>query len=97
MDDRLLMEIPEPRYAIGAMVLALINHQPRYARIEKAHLDAHVVFDDEGPALTSDLRWEYDVLVINDPVEASERMIVAERTILFEIDPDTYQPLDRPA
>lgn len=88
MDGSFLIDVPEPAYRIGAMVLALINYQPRRARIEQASLTAHITVNAEGPFLESDLRWEYIVTVFNEPVEESEEMTIAEKTILFEIHPD---------
>lgn len=88
MDGSFLIDVPEPAYRIGAVVLALINYQPRRARIEQANLIAHITVDAEGPFLENDLRWEYVVTVFNEPVEASEQMTIAEKTVLFELQQD---------
>lgn len=75
---------------MGAWVIALINNQLRKAIIQEAYLQANIVADDMGIYIEGELRWEYLVLVINDRVEASEKIIVTEHTILREID----APLD---
>jgi hypothetical protein len=90
MSEPLQVALPGPQYAIGTMVLALINHQPRYARIQSAYLQASFVLDAEGVRLVGELRWEYDVQVINEPASESEQMVIAERTILFSVDADNH-------
>lgn len=87
MAHPLPVSIPEPKYRIGAVVLALIDHHPRYARLEEAHLVAHFVYDQQGVRFDHQPTWEYNVYVLADPVEESEPMVIAERTIFRVIDP----------
>lgn len=86
VSDKRLVEIENPKYAIGADVVALINNQLRHATVEQAYLQANIVVDETGMYVEGALRWEYLVLVINDPVEASEKMVITERTIISRID-----------
>ena len=85
MSDRHYVEFDKPKYPIGALVVALINSQLRRAKIESAYLQMNIVEDDTGVYIEGALRWEYLVLVINDPIEASEKMVITEHTILREI------------
>jgi len=88
-NDSLFLPIPPPKYAIGVTVLALINHQPQYARIHKAYLHAQITLDEAGIFAENTLRWEYDVIVVADPIEESEHMVIAESTIFYEVHNDT--------
>ena len=85
MERNLVVDIPEPKYAIGATVIALINHQPRIAQINAAHLNPHFVLKADGLYTFGQPRWEYDVLVLNDPHEASEPMMIAESTVITTV------------
>lgn len=86
MSDKCLLEFENPKYKIGADVVALINYQLRQARVEQAYLQANIVVDDTGMYVEGALRWEYLVLVIADPIESSEKMVITERTIISELD-----------
>lgn len=77
--------IPKPKFAVGSLVIALINHQPRHAEVIQAYLSANFVLQQNGVSLMDSVRWEYDVLVISEPIEASERMLIAERTIIVQV------------
>ena len=88
MSDKCLLEIEYPKYLIGVDVVALINNQLRQARVEQAYLQANIVVDETGMYVEGAMRWEYLVLVIADPIEASEKMVITERTIISEFDPD---------
>lgn len=76
--------IPEPKYRIGAMVIALINHQPRYGEVQEAYLSPLVVIDEEGVHLKGMLVWEYEVCVLHE--DSIENIIISERTIIAEVD-----------
>lgn len=83
--DKQAIKIDMPKYACGKRVVALINNQLRQAVVEEAYLQANIIADTNGVRVDGVLRWEYRVLVINDPVEASEKMIITERTIIDEV------------
>lgn len=80
------IDIPAPKYTIGSIVIALINHQPRYARLEQAHMNTHIKIDRNGTSLVGKPRWEYDAQVFSEPIEESEMMIIAERSIITVVD-----------
>lgn len=84
-NDDLFLPVPQPKFAIGVTVLALINHKPQYARIDKAFLQAQITLDETGIFTENELRWEYDVIVLHDPIEESEHMVIAEKTIFYEV------------
>lgn len=96
MSDDYHLQIKKPKFPIGQHVIALINNQLREAHIEKAFLEANIVADEQGMYIDGALRWEYLVLVIADPIEASEKMVITERTIIREID-NTLDENDRTA
>lgn len=83
------IDIPAPKYPIGAIVVALINHQARYARLEQAHMVAHFVMNDRGLMIENRPRWEYDARVFNDPLDESEMMVISERTIIKQVETDS--------
>lgn len=76
------VEIPEPGYHVGDVVVALIDHQLRYAVIEQALMDTRLLVEGLNVVFATPPRWEYRVRVLADPVEDSEYMVIAERTIL---------------
>lgn len=78
------IDLPRPKYRIGIMVIALINHQPRYAEIQQALLSANVVIDENGVRVDGTPRWEYDVCILHE--DALERIVISERTIISEVD-----------
>jgi len=86
VSDKQSVQVDKPKYDIGLRVIALINNQLREAVIEKAFLQANIVADEQGMYIEGSLRWEYLVLVIADPIEASDKMIITERTIIREMD-----------
>jgi hypothetical protein len=85
MTAEMFIAVPEPKFRVGAVVLALVNHKPRYARLEKAYLNAHLILDSEGLSFENKPRWEYAALVFNDPIEQSETVIITEKTIFYEV------------
>lgn len=85
-DDILHVDIPMPRYAVGALVIALIDHHPRYARIGQAHLETRIVLDNTGFAFAHVLRWEYQVCVLNDSGAESDQVMIAEQTIICAVE-----------
>lgn len=86
MSNKYSVEINKPKYMTGQHVVALINNQLREAHIEKAFLETTIIADENGVYVDGSLRWEYLVLVIADPFEASEKMVITERTIIRVID-----------
>lgn len=88
VSDTYQVEIRKPKFSIGQRVIALINNQLREAHVEKAFLEGEIVVDDAGMRIEGSLRWEYLVLVIADPIESSEKMLITERTIIREMDTD---------
>jgi hypothetical protein len=88
MPDSLQVDLPQPQYPIGAHVLALINHQLRYAAIEQAFISVQLAIDDSGYFYTQTPRWEYSVSVFNQPTDTWESMVIAEHTILRELQHD---------
>ena len=82
VSDNQSINIDMPKYACGKRVIALINNQLRQAVVQEAYLQANIIADATGVRVDGVLRWEYLVLVINEPIEASEKMIITERTII---------------
>ncbi len=88
MDRGLRVDLPQPKYAVGTTVMALIDHKPRYARVDTAHLNAHIVLDAEGIFIYGRPRWEYEVTLYNADFQATTSMLIAERTILADVETD---------
>ncbi|GEM_PF-2012331 len=86
MSETLSLEIEKPKFMIGQRVVALINNQLREAHIEKAFLQVNIVVDDTGEYIDGGERWEYLVLVIADPIDASEKIVISEHTIIQKMD-----------
>jgi len=86
MDNTFPVDVPLPRYRIGETILALINHQPRYARVERAFLTMNLGQDAEGFFYEDIPAWEYLVTVFAKPTDASEMIIIAEKTIIMAVD-----------
>jgi hypothetical protein len=84
MSGALSLDIPEPKYRIGAQIVALIDFQLRYAEITEAYLQAQIIYNDGGLWLEGTPRWEYNVRIVNTPPAEAEMMIIAERTIIAE-------------
>lgn len=78
------IDIPEPKYRIGMIVIALINHQPRYAEIQQSYLSPHVVMTEEGVHIEGNPVWEYHVYVLHE--DSIETIIISERTIISAVD-----------
>lgn len=86
MEDELLVSVPEPGYPIGALIIALINHQPRYATIHRAILNLRLDVDADDVRIDGGVGWEYEVLVHDDPEHEAENMVLAERTIIMQVE-----------
>lgn len=88
MTEDLLIGIPAPKHPIGSVVLALINHRPRYARIQQAHLSANFVLTESGLSADGLPRWEYSVRILNrsGTEDEADLIVIAEKTILFGVD-----------
>jgi len=85
MAEDLLVSLPAPKYNVGSVVLALINHQLRYSQVESIHLNAQIEIDVHGPSFFGEPRWEYTVAVSvksEHGEEETEIMRIAEQTIL---------------
>ncbi len=85
MSHLMQVVIPEPKYHVGATLIALVNHQPRYVEVLQAHLSANFILESDGVSMIDGATWEYDVLVQADPIEFSERMIITERSIIVDV------------
>ena len=72
----------------STLVIALIDHHPRYARIGQAHLETRIVLDDTGFAFAHVLRWEYQVRILNHSDAEANQVIIAEQTIICEVESD---------
>lgn len=89
MSDELTLVIPAPKYAVHQIILALIDHQLRYAHIDSIHLNAQIVIDADGLTMHPGApRWEYTVRAVVEGSPAGRSVLIAERTILRALSAD---------